>query len=240
MSLSKKAPNFNKKEEIFVFLCEYQVPMLRATWFIKLSSAYTVAVSEAKIKKRQMPDPTTEWTGTLLKFLKDQVPKLHEYYSQSEKVTTQAITTTISDADFKSASRHWNYCTQLLKYMYEEGLMDRQEVLNWILEHLEKMRSQPQDDGILKLYLPLALQYLDEFVQSELLSRRLAYFCCKKLGYMLNNVSENLITSPPQTEPPKTETKEQEKDKKEIPPVNPMNSTLTEYQNCPHHRDISM
>lgn len=59
MSLSKKAPNFNKKDEIFMMLCEYQVPMLRAAWFIKLSSAYTVAVSEAKVKKRQIPDPTT-------------------------------------------------------------------------------------------------------------------------------------------------------------------------------------
>lgn len=43
---------------MFIHLCEYQVPVLRATWFIKLSSAYTVAVSEAKIKKRQLPDPT--------------------------------------------------------------------------------------------------------------------------------------------------------------------------------------
>lgn len=59
VTLAKKAPNFNKKEEIFMMLCEYQVPMLRAAWFIKLSSAYTVAVSEAKIKKRQLPDPTT-------------------------------------------------------------------------------------------------------------------------------------------------------------------------------------
>lgn len=59
VALAKKAPNFNKKEEIFMMLCEYQVPMLRAAWFIKLSSAYTVAVSEAKIKKRQLPDPTT-------------------------------------------------------------------------------------------------------------------------------------------------------------------------------------
>lgn len=59
MNLSKKAPNFNKKEDIFSLLTEHQVPMARAAWFIKLSSAYTVAVSEAKIKKRQMPDPTT-------------------------------------------------------------------------------------------------------------------------------------------------------------------------------------
>lgn len=59
MTLSKKAPNFNKKEDIFTLLTEHQVPMIRAAWFIKLSSAYTVAVTEAKNKKRQMPDPTT-------------------------------------------------------------------------------------------------------------------------------------------------------------------------------------
>lgn len=79
-SLAKKAPSFNKKEEIFAMLCENQVTMQRAAWFIKLSSAYTVAVSEAKIKKRQMPDPASEWTGTLIKFMKDLVPKLQEYY----------------------------------------------------------------------------------------------------------------------------------------------------------------
>ena len=41
-----------------MLLCEHNVPLMRAAWFLKLSSAYTVAVSEAKIKKRQLPDPT--------------------------------------------------------------------------------------------------------------------------------------------------------------------------------------
>lgn len=43
---------------MFALFCEYQVPVLRATLFIKLSSAYTIAVSEAKAKKRTLPDPT--------------------------------------------------------------------------------------------------------------------------------------------------------------------------------------
>lgn len=102
---------------------------------------------------------------------------------------------------------------------------------------LEKTRSQPSEDGILRLLLPLALQYLDEFVQSELLSRRLAHLCTKKLGYMLNNVAEsNLVTSPHGDV--KIEAKEGEKDKKEIVNSTPVQSTLLEYQNCPHHRDI--
>lgn len=94
------------------------------------------------------------------------------------------------------------------------------------------------DDGILRIFLPMSLQYLDEFVQSELLSRRLAYLCCKKLGYMLNNVAENNLITSPQSEIVKTEPKEVDKDKKEVVPVNPAQSTLVEYQNCPHHRDI--
>lgn len=65
-----------------------------------------------------------EWTGTLLKFLKDQVPKLQEHYSQAEKPPPQTGITQSSDADQLLASRHWNYCTQLLKYMYEEGMFE--------------------------------------------------------------------------------------------------------------------
>lgn len=116
-------------------------------------------------------------------------------------------------------------------------MLDRQEVLNWILELLEKLRSQPTDDGILKLYLPLTLQHLDEFTQSELLSRRLAYFCCKKLGFMLNSVAETHLTSP-QSDVQKSEQKDVDKEKKDTTNSNPVQNTLLEYQNCPHHRDI--
>lgn len=51
-----QVPIFNKKEEIFIQLSEYQVPMVRAIWLIKMTSAYSVAISEAKMKKRQVPD----------------------------------------------------------------------------------------------------------------------------------------------------------------------------------------
>lgn len=294
LALAKKAPNFNKKEEIFMMLCEYQVPMLRAAWFIKLSSAYTVAVSEAKIKKRQLPDPTTgeihvlssfrrayftllefslfisEWTGTLIKFLKDQLSKLQEYYhvnhnvsngtnngsngsnlngnSNSGTANNQPTTPnpnpgpnlgTTMNEDHKLALRQWHYCIQLAKYMFEEGLLDRQELLQWILELLDKMRSAPLDDGILKLLLPLALQYLEEFVQSELLARKLAYLCCRKIAQMCSNV-EN--TTSPQSPMVAAIVKSEVNSTKEnavLPaPVNPLTVTFNDYINCPHHRDI--
>lgn len=210
-SLAKKAPSFNKKEEIFLMLCENQVTMQRASWFIKLSSAYTVAVSEAKIKKRQMPDPSTEWTSTIIKFLKDLIPKLIEYYhigpllekNAASALGTQNLSNNPSSASLtilppmtspagssssfigtpitpleeqKLALKQWNYCIQLCKYLFEEGLLvrmqiklckafrqlvyfqDKQEFLNWILDLFDKLRAQPSEDGILKLYIPLVLR----------------------------------------------------------------------------------
>lgn len=241
-------------------LSEHQVSMQRATWFIKLSSAYTVAVSEAKTKKRQMPDPSTEWTATLTKFLKDLVPKLQEHYHHgplpektnssstagshsssntnptSNSASGNSSTHTGSSAtggqassvaappstvpppltspasihspaaggalsllpppanqqeEQKMAVKQWNYCTTLSKYMYEEGLLDRQEFLTWIVDLVDKIRSQPTEDGILKLYLPLTLQHMSDFVKTEKLSRRLAFWVCKKLGNLFNNAIEN-------------------------------------------------
>lgn len=301
-NLAKKAPSLNKKEEIFAMLSENQVSMQRAAWFIKLSSAYTVAVSEAKIKKRQMPDPAAEWTNTLIKFMKDLIPKLQEHYNLGpvfEKTPNAGSLTPIQNVssnntvpaplaspaasmhspanpnsvppptnpvdEHKLAVKQWTYCTQLSKYMYEEGLLDKQEFLNWVLDLLDKIRSQPSDDGILKIFLPLTLQYMSDFVQTERLCRKLAYLVSKKLAHMLNNASENvtgqndlikteiklenLDITPPnggngttstneQNNSEKTENNSNETKKSIINSTNPFESTVNDYLNCPHHRDL--
>jgi len=268
-SLAKKAPSFNKKEEIFAMLCENQVTMQRAAWFIKLSSAYTVAVSEAKIKKRQMPDPATEWTGTMIKFLKDLIPKLMEYYHNGPPLEKSAVpvstssssantTSTSSSSSLtipaplaspastslipvpsspqeeqKQALKQWNYCTQLCKYMFEEGLLDKQEFLTWISELLDKNRAQSAEDGILKLYLPLALGYMQDFVLSEKLSRKLAYNAAKKLSSMINEMINNLSLDKNNDEAKNQETNNNK-------PMSPFERALEEYTTCPLHRDTVM
>jgi mediator of RNA polymerase II transcription subunit 12 len=57
-AIAKKVPIFNKREEIFLTLAEHNVPMIRAGWFLKMTASYNSAISEAKTKKRQMPDPS--------------------------------------------------------------------------------------------------------------------------------------------------------------------------------------
>lgn len=250
-----------------------------------------------------------EWTGTLIKFLKDQLVKLQDYYyqgdqallassipnmanggtltvpntpnasnsstsssSSSSSTATASTTSAISNLETnltsssnvpcsskddmneeqKSALKQWQYTLQLAKYMFEEGLLDRQELLLWILEVLDRMRTTPADDGILKLLLPLALQYLEEFVQSELLSRRLAYLCCKKIAHMCGNVDMSSVPqSPAAGALPLTETtndnnaekseancKDASANPQQPPAFNPLTAVFNEYLKCPHHRDI--
>lgn len=314
ISLAKKAPSFNKKEEIFAYLCDNQVSMQKAAWFIKLSSAYTVAVSEAKIKKRQMLDPATEWTGTIIKFMKDLIPKFQDHYHQGplpEKQSTGSSSSNSSTAcnntgpqtvpppltspaanihspannastpqsastqngapqdEYKIALKQWNYCTQLYKYMYEEALLDRHEFLNWVLDLLDKMRSQPSDDGLLKLFLPMTLQYMSDFVQSERLSRRLAYLVCKKLSYIIStaidskeiyssmNIDQiiqaapNIVKTEPNTDTSRSgtgnDTALQSTQNTQMfalghngVPKAPIETLLSEFLSCPHHRDMVM
>lgn len=214
-----QVPIFNKKEEMFVMLSEYQVPMVRAIWLVKMTSAYMVAISEAKVKKRQQPDSSQEWTVTLVRFLKEQLMKLQEFYqknsgssstsssssSSSSASTTAATTatsalsaanpassssTTLALASASNASsfhngsplmsdeqrvalRQFHYCQQLCRVMYEEGLLDCHDFLVWILDMVEKCKTC--EDGLLRLVLPLVLQYTDELVQCESLSRKLVF-----------------------------------------------------------------
>lgn len=286
-SLAKKAPSFNKKEEIFAMLCENQVTMQRAAWFLKLSSAYTAAVQDQKIKKRQMTDPTVEWTGTLIKFLKDLIPKLNEYYHQGvlpEKPVVVPLPPTTPSAGLNSpmhsssatvpssvspaaqlnqtvqlspaeeqklAKKQWQYCTQLAKYMYEEGLLDKNEYLNWVIELLDKIKSQPSDDGLLRIFLPIVLQFMHDFVQSERLSRRLAYLVAKRLTYLISSYvehrqhedkQEKMDVDQADSNKDGGENKENRREKsnedasKVTSTIHP--NFLKEYLSCPHHHDI--
>ena len=239
-----------------------------------------------------------EWTGTLIKFLKDQLTKLQEYYhinnhtisstssnsisnnscngnnagnnnnnnNSSNNVNNNAnnnnnnnnsnnnnnngvannqpvtpnsssqATTGNMNEEHKLALKQWHYCIQLAKYMFEEGLLDRQELLQWILELLDKIKSSPSENGILKLLLPLALQYLEEFVQSELLARRLAYLCCRKLAHMCSNIETNGNPQSPSINKNDVNGGKDTVNANQI--QNPLTAAFNDYLSCPHHRDV--
>nr|XP_045370417.1 mediator of RNA polymerase II transcription subunit 12-like protein isoform X4 [Camelus bactrianus] len=156
--------------------------MVRAAWLIKMTCAYYSAISEAKIKKRQSTDPNLEWTQISTRYLREQLAKISDFYHMASSTGDGPVPV---PPDVEQAMKQWEYNEKLAFHMFQEGMLEKHEYLTWILDVLEKIR--PMDDDLLKLLLPLMLQYSDEFVQSAYLSRRLAYFCARRLALLLSD-----------------------------------------------------
>lgn len=192
--LAKKVPFYNKREEIFATLYEYSIPMLKAQWFLKLSNAHQMSMSESnnKSKKRQLPDPAQEWTNSLCKFLKEHYLKIMDNANNSNNISNNSFSSMNNhnqpQNNLKELLNQWFYYTKLAKYLYEEGLLDRHDFLFWLLELFEKIKSI--DDPMLNLLAPMLVQYVNEFTQSEFLSRHLAFHCAKKISQLVDYCNE--------------------------------------------------
>uniref|UniRef100_A0A8C3X6K3 Mediator complex subunit 12L n=1 Tax=Catagonus wagneri TaxID=51154 RepID=A0A8C3X6K3_9CETA len=151
--LAKKVPILSKKEDVFAYLAKYSVPMVRATWLIKMTCAYYSAISEAKIKKRQTTDPNLEWTQISTRYLREQLAKISDFYHMASSTGDGPVPV---PPDVEQAMRQWEYNEKLAFHMFQEGMLEKHEYLTWILDVLEKIR--PMDDELLKLLLPLMLQ----------------------------------------------------------------------------------
>jgi len=59
-----------------------------------------------------------EWTSTLLKFTKEQLTKLQDYYQNANMSMSSSHYLSMSEEQ-KISLKQWNYCTSLIKYMYQ-------------------------------------------------------------------------------------------------------------------------
>ncbi|KPP79951.1 mediator of RNA polymerase II transcription subunit 12-like [Scleropages formosus] len=230
--LAKKVPIFSKKEEVFSYLAKYAVPVMRAAWMIKMTCAYYAAITETKVKKRHVIDPCMEWHQITTKYLWEQLQKVAEFYRQSSGGGSPLPA---PPAEVEAAMKQWEYNEKLAMFMFQDGMLDRHEFLTWVLECFEKIR--PGEDELLKLLLPLMLQYSGEFVQSAYHSRRLAYFCTRRLNLLLTDGTvgpgsgghqPHGITGQPGAAMPPT------------PATQPTggSQTQTSFVDCPQHRPL--
>nr|DBA26085.1 TPA: hypothetical protein GDO54_010385 [Pyxicephalus adspersus] len=232
--LAKKVPILSKKEDVFGYLAKYSVPLLRAAWLVKMTCAYYAAISEAKIKKRQSTDPNIEWTQILTRYLREQLVKIADFYHRN---SSQCGSPAVVTQDVEQALRQWEYNEKLAFYMFQEGLLERHEYLTWMLDVLEKVCLL--DDELLKILLPLVLQHSEEFVQSAYLSRRLAYFCSRRLSALLSDCASQLAVhapiimmapgNPPITAPNASTSG---------PVVPSVHLPCVDFQLCPQHRPL--
>ena len=161
--MAKRVPIFNNNEQILHKLYEFEVPHLRGVWLIKMHAAYRAGMQEQnKSKKRGMMDPCSEWTQSLCRFIQQQREELAEIVKTSQGGGTAAagLASMVEEQKPETSTqlKLINYTYELCWSMYSQGLLDRQEFLQWILETVEKSRDP--ECPMFRLMMPVLLRYI--------------------------------------------------------------------------------
>ena len=178
--LAKKVPIFNRNEEIIMKLVEFEVPCSRGVWLIKMHAAYKAAMNEAnKSKKRSTLDPGSEWTSCLTGFIREQRSDLQQIINSNNNSTGLASLVEEVSPEKSLAYKQLNYAWDLCSNMYNQGLLDRQEFLQYLVECVEKTRDP--EEPLFRLLMAQLMRYCGEFPKSALLARKLSYHCARKI-----------------------------------------------------------
>ena len=132
-----------------------------------------------KSKKRSTLDPCSEWTSCLTSFIREQRAEIQQMINSNNNSTGLASLVEEVNPERSLAYKQLNYAWELCGNMYGQGLLDRQEFLQYLVECVEKTRDP--EDPLFRLLMPQLMKYCGEFPQSELLSRKLSYHCARKI-----------------------------------------------------------
>ncbi|KAF9586656.1 RNA polymerase II mediator complex subunit [Lunasporangiospora selenospora] len=172
--LSKSVPHGFKGEKLLEALAQRQVPMLRATWYIKI-----IALSEMQAQRSRPAVPqhsySNEWTITVNTFLKKQLMEINPNPATKPAVSalnsasgTQNIKPWASDEAKEKWETKWRYSILLTKWQYNEGLLDHRQFLRSTVEQLTTFSFEQ-----VALLLSLISIFLPEYARSRLLMRLL-------------------------------------------------------------------
>ncbi|KAF2315304.1 hypothetical protein GH714_038774 [Hevea brasiliensis] len=189
-SLADQVPHGHRRKSLFEVLIRNNVPLLRATWFIKVTYLNQVRPSSASISSGT-PDKTqlsrTEvWTKDVIEYLQI---LLDEFFSRNNSYSaphTKARSPQMLYAgsvqhrsdpapvfiDGEEPSLHfkWWYVVRLLHWHHAEGLLLPTVIIDWVLSQLQEKDVLE----ILQMLLPIIYGVLDTIVLSQTYVRTLA------------------------------------------------------------------
>ncbi|CAF0940583.1 unnamed protein product [Rotaria sordida] len=96
--------------------------------------------------------------------------------------------------------RQWDYYNRLLRILFDQGLLDRQTIVEWIVDAFID-RIKHNDDINLRYLIPIIFQFSSEILEYEIFSRKISYYCCKRLGQYHTDITQpinfnNLLSCP--------------------------------------------
>ncbi|GAV81723.1 Med12 domain-containing protein [Cephalotus follicularis] len=188
-SLADHVPHGYRKKYLFEVLIKNNVPLLRATWFIKVTYLNQVRPGPSSISSGA-PDRThlsrsEIWTKDVIDYLqylledffsknnphstahnRDLSPQL--LYAGSVQHRGDPISAVL-DGEEPSLHFKWGYVVRLLQWHHSEGLLLPSLIIDWVLNQLQEKELLE----ILQLLLPIIYGVLETIVLSQTYVRTL-------------------------------------------------------------------
>ncbi|KAL2330300.1 hypothetical protein Fmac_017881 [Flemingia macrophylla] len=187
-SLADLVPHVRRKSLLEV-LIRNNVPLLRATWFIKVTYLNLVRLGSASIPSgtadKSQLSCSELWTKDVIEYLQnlldDFFSKNNSHFTHNRDRSHQAPYTaslqqrsdlllSVSDGEEPSLHFRWWYIVRLLQWHYAEGLLLPALIIDWVLRQLQEKQLLE----IWQLLLPIVYGFLEIVVLSQTYVRTLA------------------------------------------------------------------
>ncbi|KAJ1693751.1 hypothetical protein LUZ63_010449 [Rhynchospora breviuscula] len=206
-SLSEHVPHGFRRKSLFDIITRHNVPLVRATWFVKVTYLNQVRPTSTNVpngtpEKFQFVR-TEQWTKDVAEYFeqlleefsskdgaalssRDQPsPGLNSVHSSSKLKTESSPS--ISDTEEPSFNFKWWYMVRLVQWHLAEGLLLPSILIDRILNQLQEKDSFE----ILELLLPLLLGLLDYIALSQTYTRTFVETAVRYLSNVLSSGSSS-------------------------------------------------
>ncbi|KAH7863983.1 hypothetical protein Vadar_024303 [Vaccinium darrowii] len=188
-SLADHVPHGYRKKSLFEILIRNNVPLLRATWYIKVTYLNQVRPASSSIAsgvadKTQL-SRTEQWTKDVIDYLQqllDEFVSRNASYSNSHVRDRSPQTayggsmqqksdpaSTLNNGEEPSIHFKWWYVVRILQWHHSEGLLLPSLVIDWVLNQLQEKDLL----ATLQLVLPILYGVMETVVLSQTYVRTL-------------------------------------------------------------------
>ncbi|XP_024382046.1 mediator of RNA polymerase II transcription subunit 12 isoform X2 [Physcomitrium patens] len=180
-ALAEHVPHGYQRRTIFEALIKHEVPLLRATWFIKIIylnqvKPMSIGMSAGGPDKSQSKRVDL-WTKNVLEYIQTLLDDLCQAGGASGSRSQVLPTRSALVEKEPDVLTKWRYVVRLAQWHYTEGLLNRTQVVDWTLKQLQDKESLEA----LELLLPIVLELIDGISSSQIHSRMLIELCLQWL-----------------------------------------------------------
>ncbi|GER26438.1 mediator of RNA polymerase II transcription subunit [Striga asiatica] len=188
-SLADHVPHGYRRKSLFEILIKNNVPLLRATWFIKVTYLNQVrgasSNSSSSINEKTQLSRSELWTKDVIEYLQY---LLDEFMARNVSHSTLPVRqrssqmvyagsvqqksdsfSSVMDVGEPSLHTKWWYLVRIIQWHYAEGLLIPSLITDWVLNQLKEKDLL----GVLQLLLPIIYGVIETVVLSQTYVRSL-------------------------------------------------------------------